>query len=227
MTPVLPAAILGNHLLQALNTQQLETVVSHCKQIKLAEKQLLFNRGDAASSFYIVNQGQIKLYRLSPDGSEKVFDIVQSGQAFAEAVMFMQEHQYPVSAESLTASDVYAFNMNTFLGILQHSSEVCLRIMAILSQRLHMRLNEIDTLSMKNGSFRLVYYLLQQIPQGAVGTSRIHLNIPKNVIASRLSIQPETLSRLLADLKHLRLIEVHRQDITLLDIPGLRQFLQQ
>jgi CRP-like cAMP-binding protein len=79
---------------------------------------------------------------------------------------------------------------------------------------------------MKNGSFRLVYYLLQQIPEGTAGTSCIHLNIPKNVIASRLSIQPETLSRILAELKKKKLIDVRRQDITLLDITGLKQFLQ-
>ena len=51
---------------------------------------------------------------------------------------------------------------------------------------------------------------------------RLHLVAPKNVIASRLGIQPETFSRVAARLMKDGLIRVQGQDIVLLDIEGLR-----
>ena len=54
----------------------------------------------------------------------------------------------------------------------------------------------------------------------------LQLTTPKNVIASRLSIQPETLSRTLARLTRQGLLEVHGQHIVLRDIAGLRELVR-
>ena len=50
----------------------------------------------------------------------------------------------------------------------------------------------------------------------------VHLVAPKNVIASRLGIQPETFSRVAARLMKDGLIRVQGQDVVLLDVEGLR-----
>ena len=50
----------------------------------------------------------------------------------------------------------------------------------------------------------------------------IHLTAPKNIIASRLGIQPETFSRVAARLVRDGLIRVRGQDVVLLDVEGLR-----
>jgi CRP-like cAMP-binding protein len=63
------------------------------------------------------------------------------------------------------------------------------------------------------------------LPEGAMELSSIHLSTTKIIIASRLSIQPETFSRILLRMSKQGLIEVNGNDITLLDVNGLRELL--
>jgi CRP-like cAMP-binding protein len=177
-----------------------------------------------AHYFYLVRSGQVKLFRQSSKGDEKIIEIIQPGQTFAEAVMFLINRAYPVYAEALEPSQVLGFDMNTYLELLHESPKSCFGLMASMSQRLHSHVDEIDYLTQQNASFRLVYYLLQQIPDQEADRS-IHLTTPKTVIASRLSIKPETLSRILTRLATQGLIEVHGNDITLSDLDGLKRYL--
>ncbi|RMD71416.1 MAG: helix-turn-helix domain-containing protein, partial [Gammaproteobacteria bacterium] len=81
---------------------------------------------------------------------------------------------------------------------------------------------EIDSLCLHNATFRLVNYLLQQVPHDVHPHSQVHLDFPKGAIASRLAIQRETLSRILSKLREQGLIEVHGQNIILLNVKALR-----
>ena len=51
-------------------------------------------------------------------------------------------------------------------------------------------------------------------------------SVPKRLVASRLSIKPETLSRILARLRERGLVQIDGEHITLLDEPGLRAELE-
>jgi CRP-like cAMP-binding protein len=53
----------------------------------------------------------------------------------------------------------------------------------------------------------------------------LQLNTPKHVVASRLSIQPETLSRILSRLSKQSLIEVRGSHIEVLDYDGLLELV--
>lgn len=213
------------YLFEALDDNQLQTVISHARQVKLAAKQILFEAGQHAERFYLLCCGQVKLFSLSASGDEKVIEIVTPGKTFGEAIMFMDKHRYPVSAQALEESELLGFDMNSFRQILHESDETCFRLMAGMSRRLHERIDEISNLTLHNATYRLVVFLLEQIPEGAVELPRIHLDIPKSVIASRLSIQPETFSRTLARLSKRNLIHVEGNTIILLDIEGIRALL--
>ncbi len=212
-------------LFQALDDAQLETIFSTTKKITLPPKTTLFERDSSAAHFYMLHSGQIKLFFLSQDGDEKVIEIIYPSQTFAEAVMFMPEHIYPVSAESIIESEVFRFDIRFFRNLLGNSKETCFRLLAIMGKHLHARVNEIDNLTLHNATYRLVVYLLGQLPDGVAELSAIHLSIPKNIIASRLSITPETFSRIMMQLSKKALIEIHGNDITLLDVDGLRALL--
>jgi CRP-like cAMP-binding protein len=133
---------------------------------------------------------------------------------------------YPVSAEALESSEVLVFDSRVMLGLLRDSVDSCFNLMATMSQRLRRQINEIDTLTLHNATFRLVTFLLQQIPEDVLESPEIQLTTPKNVVASRLSIQPETFSRILARLNKRGLLEVNGLNIVLRDLPGLRKLVE-
>lgn len=212
-------------LFASLTTEQLHKMLEAAQSLELEQKQLLFEAGQPAEYFYLLRSGQIKLYALSSSGDEKVIEIVRPGETFAEAITFMERQTYPVCAEAIMNSLLYCFSMKTFRQLLEDSPGTCMRLMADMSRRLRMRVDEINNLTLHNATYRLVVYLLEQIPEGAMEMAEIHLGTPKSIIASRLSIQPETFSRILSKLSQRGLIAVHVNDITLLDVNGLRALL--
>jgi len=212
-------------LFQALDEKQLKDVLKSSNTLTLSAKTTLFEKGSAASNFYLLSSGQIKLFCLSEEGDEKVIEIINPSQTFAEAIMFMPKQIYPVSAETLKKSEVYSFNMKQFRGLLENSKETCFRLLATMGRQLHRRISDIDNLTLHNATYRLVIYLLEQLPESAQALSNIHLESAKVTIASRLSIKPETFSRILLRLSQQGLIDVHGNDITLLDVNGLNALL--
>ncbi|MDH5394750.1 MAG: Crp/Fnr family transcriptional regulator [Gammaproteobacteria bacterium] len=212
-------------LFEALEQSQLEEVLSSSSILNLPARTTLFEKGTPADYFYMLRRGQIKLFCLSAVGDEKVMDILYPKQTFAEAIMFMQKHVYPVSAETIIDSEVFRFDMKVFYNILKESHESCFRLLGIMSRHLHAKVNDINNLTLHNATHRLVIYLLGQLPENAAALSNIHLSTPKNVIASLLSIQPETFSRILLRMSKQNLIEIHGNDISLIDVEGLRALL--
>ncbi len=212
-------------LFEALDDSQIEKILATTLKISLPAKTILFERGAQAEYFYMLYSGQIKLFCLSSNGNEKVMEILQSKQTFAEAVMFMPEHIYPVSAEAIDDSEVLRFDMSIYYGILEESHASCFRLLGVMSRRLHSKISDINNLTLHNATYRLIVYLLAQLPDDVTTLSDIHLSTPKNIIASRLSIKPETFSRILLQLSKQGLLKTHSNDITLLDVDGLRALL--
>ncbi len=221
----LAAHLKSVYLFEMLNERQLEKMLQTSTTINLAARETLFEAGQPAQRFYLLKSGQIKLYCISADGDEKVMEIVYPGQTFAEAIIFMDKKAYPLSSEAIRKSEVISFSMQTFREILEQSVETCFHLMAGMSRRLHSRIGEINNLTLHNATYRLVVFLLDQLPEDVVELSEIHLTTPKSVVASRLAIQPETFSRILTRLSRNGLIDVHGNDITLLDVDGLRELL--
>lgn len=217
-----------HHLLAEMSDEHLDKIRKTLRVINLSDGEHLFEQDQPAERFYQVVSGQIKLYRVSMEGSERVIEVIQPGQTFAEAVLFMERRCYPLNAEALGKTELLAFDSNTFLKVLEDSKETCFHLMADMSRRLHQRLNEIDYLTLQNATFRMIHYLLQQVPcdHKGDGPVEIKLTTSKSIVASRLSIQPETFSRILKNLSKRGLIGVKGKVITLLDIQKLREFDQ-
>lgn len=221
--PQATAFELGRHyLFSALSQEDLAQVAATAEVLPLRRGDVLFRQGEKASRFFLVRFGRIKLYRLSPAGQEKVVDIVGPGRSFAEAVMFMRGNAYPVCAEAIGDAEVVAIDSGTFRETLGHSFDTCSRLMANMSAHLHELVSEVEGLCLHNATFRVVSYLLQDTR----AQETVHLDLPKHVLAGRLSIKPETLSRILGSLREEGLIEVRGQDIVLLDRSALRRRLQ-
>lgn len=214
------------HLFQALDDAQIEAVRHTMRVRDLDDGERLFDFGQPALHFYYVASGQVKLFRNSADGSEKVIEVVRSGQTFAEAIMFMRRSAgYPVSAEAIIASRVWVFDSETMTALLRESVDACFRLMAALSIRLRQKIDEIDRLTLHTATFRVICFLLEQVPGDFVPGSEVHLSMPKSVLASRLAIQPETFSRILARLTRDGMLRVQRNDIVIENIVGLREMV--
>ena len=207
-------ALVSSHLFSALSDTQLERVRRYSHIIDLLEGESLFFQGDEATSFYLVLSGRVKLFRVSPDGKEKVVEIMETGASFAEALMFMDQPHYPVTATALAPSRVIAINGREYKAMLRESIESCFLLMGNMSYRLRDLIREIDALSLDTGTVRTIAYLLHRAPEGVIS---FELNVAKSVIASRLSVKPETFSRILKSLHERDIVTIEGRNVTIHD----------
>jgi CRP-like cAMP-binding protein len=215
-------ALHKNVLFSGLNEEQFKKVAASSKVMSLKVGEVLFRQQQAAKYFYLLTAGDIKLYRLSPDGAEKVIELIRAGQTFAEAVMFMRVGNYPVNAQALTDSQLIRVEMSVFRELLEHSPQTSLKVLGLMSRRLHGLVKEIEELTLQNAKMRVVQFLLRELPENASEPCQLQWNAPKNVIASRLSVRPETFSRILQQLMQENLIRIDGKNIEVLDITGLK-----
>jgi CRP-like cAMP-binding protein len=214
------------YLFADMSEPHLETLIQGMHDVHLEAGHSLFRHGQPANRFYFLREGLVKLFRLSPEGDEKIIELMRPGETFAEAVMFMGNvGRYPVSAEAVNESRLYAFEQKALLGLLEDSIDATYGLLGSMSRRLHMLVNQIESLTLQNATYRLVAFLLEEIPRDVKASPEVQLTTPKGVIASRLAIQPETLSRILAKLRQGGLIEVHGNHITVRDVQALRNLV--
>ena len=229
-TVALPAAGSRNRLLEllahapifrALSPDELTRIAAGTREVRAERGQILFQRGDRCEGFHIVAFGQVKLALGTPDGAEKVVEIVGPGMSFGEAVMFT-DRPYVVSATALADSLLLHVGKDALLRELEADPQLARRMLASLSMRLHMLMKDLEALTLHSATQRVIGYLLRLEDDGAAH----HVTLPaqKNLVASRLNLTPEYFSRILHDLAAAGLIRMEGRDIEILDAAGLRGY---
>ena len=147
--------------------------------------------------------------------------VLGPGQSIGKAVMFLDK-PYPLSAHILADSLLLHISKTVVYEEIARDPVFCRKMLAGLSMRLH----GVESYSLYSGAQRVIGYLLQhESSDGAAGkTIRVHFPVSKNIIASRLNIAPETLSRVLHDLCQSGLLCVKGKDVDILDIEKLRTY---
>ncbi|MEQ1529238.1 MAG: Crp/Fnr family transcriptional regulator [Methylococcales bacterium] len=218
--------LLRTHFLFAiLSDEQFARLQSSINSVVLIADQHLFHFDEQARDFFLLRSGLIQLYRLSPGGEEKVIEIIQPGQTFAEAVMFLKSNAYPVSCKAVSDCELWRIDMAVFRGILQESNDLCLHLLGNMSRRLHGAIQDIEQLTLQNASMRVIQLLLQSAPDHSALCYQVAWETPKQILASRLSVRPETFSRILQQLSRKGLIAVNGKTIEVLHAGQLRKEL--
>jgi CRP-like cAMP-binding protein len=210
------------YMFSELQPAQIQKLANGTRLIEIFRGTYLFNRGDKAHGFYLLLDGQVKLGVISPQGDEKIIGLIQPGQSFGEAVLFL-ERSFPIYAQATLDSKVLLITREAIFDILDNDVTVVRRMLAGISARNRQLVNDIESISLQNSTQRLIGYLLQ-ISTDSVNPGRVHLPANKVTIASMLNITPETLSRIMLRLHNAGLIEVNGKEIIITNVDGLRNF---
>ena len=208
------------HLFKGLSDDVLQNITGN-EPVRLYPKgKILFQQGEEADHFYVILTGWVKLYRQLPSGDEAILHIFTTGDTFAEAAMF-GDHKYPATAEIVSESRVLAINCNRFERILRETPNVAMRMLASTSHHLKDLVTEIEQIKGRNSFQRLAYFLVKMCPPNAT-SAVVKLPYEKSLIASKLAIQPESLSRSLNKMRGLGVKCVNDQ-IIISDVDALRE----
>ena len=159
----------------------------------------IFHRGDTARFIHIVAEGWVKLYRIAPSVAEAVVAVMTRGQRFGEPIALRRD-TYPVSAEASTDCSLIAVPATVFLALIQARPEAAISVLASTFLHLQGLVSQIEQLKACSGAQRVAEFLLELCPED-VESATVTLPYDKVLIAGRLGMKPESLSRAFARLR--------------------------
>jgi CRP-like cAMP-binding protein len=187
---------------------------------RFAHTAMLFVEGEPASQFYVVLDGWVRLFRQTDDGRESVIALFARGESFAEAVMFLGG-KFPVSGSVVDEARLLIIPAEPFRRALRDNNELCFRMMASMAVHLRRLVGQVEQLTLRSSTERVGQFLLNLARSGAE-SAIVHLPYDKGLIAARLGMQPETLSRALAKLRPLG-VETTGSRVTIRDVQALHR----
>jgi CRP-like cAMP-binding protein len=186
----------------------------------LRPREWVMRQDDVATAFFIVVGGWVKLYRSSPSGEETVINILKKGDSFGEAVA-LTGMRYIATAEAVSDGRIVRIPADHLVRCIRENPELALAMIASISQRVDSMVQQIEQLKAQSGVQRVAEFLtsLSTVDQGACA---IVLPYDKVLIASRLGLTPEYLSRAFARLRSLG-VSVNASRVVVQDVGRLRQ----
>lgn len=221
----IPGLLSRMPLFSALSPEDLAHMAAATREKRLQKGDRLFQRGDQPKGFFLVVWGQIKLAFTSAQGNEKVVEILGPLQSFGEAVMFLDQ-PYPVLGEALADTLVLHIGSGAVFGQIEQDPRFARKLLAGMSIRLHTMVRDVESYALRSSTQRVIGYLLQlaeSVPCAPQGEQAVELPTSKQVIASRLSLTPETLSRIFHELSDAGLISVQGKHIVIHDAARLAE----
>lgn len=182
---------------------------------------LLFQQGQPADSFYFILDGWVKIFRTSPSGSETIVGVFTRGESFAEAAMF-NGGQYPVDAEIISDSRLLRIDAANFRRLVHDEPDLALAMLASCSKHLKYLVEQLEQIKQLSAPRRVANFLTS-LCSCSSGQCTVVLPYEKALIASRLSMQPESFSRALVKLKPLG-VTVDHERISIEDVATLSEF---
>ncbi len=219
----LPRYLATLPLFSNMRDEELARLASGCQLRRMERGKLVFRTGEPCQEFHVTVLGQVKLFAIAPNGTEKVIELCGPGHSFAEAVMFM-DMPYMISAQTLTDSLILTVGKAAVLGEIAANPDFSLRMLAGLARRLHGLVKDVEAYTLHSGVQRVIGYLLgDRVSESEVASESITVSLPvsKAAIASRLSLTPEYFSRVLNELETAGLIQVDKRDIRIPDTARL------
>jgi CRP-like cAMP-binding protein len=227
--PVIDVTSLLVHqpLFMGLPEDNLRQFAGRVREKRLGRGETLFHRGaPAGDGFWIIVLGQIKLAFPATNGNEKVLTTLNAKQSFGEAQMLLNE-PYPYYAEALADSLLLRVDREVFTELYEQTHPLVRSLIDSMAAGIQYLVQDIEHISVHSGTERVVGYLLRHCPcdqdAGESGNCyTVELPMTKQLLASRLNLKPETLSRIFHDLTADGLIRVDGKSITIYDLERLR-----
>lgn len=207
-------------LFSGLPAEQLDKVTAIAQERTFGRGESIFFEGDPGEGFYMVAEGQVKIFKMSLDGKEQILHIFGPGEPFGEVPVFHGQ-PFPANALALSKTRLLFFPRRQFVDLVTANPSLALNLLAMLSLRLRRFAAQIESLSLKEVPGRLAAYLVY-LAEEQGSTRQVILDIPKGQLASLLGTIPETLSRIFAKMTEEGLIRVDGRTIYFEDFVGLK-----
>lgn len=207
--------------LSSLPEDSVKKILKRTTEMEFAQGETIFLQGDPATTIYIVIKGWVKLYRMAPNGAEAIVGVFTGGHSFGEALA-LRKQVYPVAAEAVTNSRILCLPTSVLTNMIHGRPEVAISILAATFHHLHSMVFQLEQLKAFSGAQRVAEFLVELCPVSK-GACTITLPYDKTLIAGRLGMKPESLSRAFVKLREYG-VTIRQNSAAISDVGQLHSF---
>ncbi len=183
-------------------------------------RDILFREGDNPETFYCVLSGYVRLYRLSKDGREADIGLFGPGEIFGECLMFM-DNCYRMNAQTAESATIARFDIVRVRHLAEKEPDLAMALMGIMARHLQQARDNVANDRLHTAPQRVANYILENCPADQQSVS-FRLPFQKSLLAGKLGLAPEALSRAFSLLKNSG-VSVRGRVIQINDVDALRK----
>lgn len=210
--PNIKEIIADSSLFNMLDDEQIERIAAGSSLAHVRPNTTVVNHGDVAGGVYWIACGQVKIAVNTKNDHEKVIEILGPDTWFGLGEMLL-DRPHLACVKTIAQSTLLHTDREAVLRVARDNFTFSREIMSCVGRHAYGLVRDIESYS-QPPKRRLAEYLLRQSRRE---TSDVRLVANKGLIASRLSMKQETLSRLFHDFTENGLISVAGRHIKILD----------
>lgn len=180
--------------------------------------QTIFIEGEPAEGLWIVETGNVKIFKLNPDGGEHILHFRSPGKSFND-IAALDGGRNPANAATLSAeAQVWLIPSDVITHILTHNPQVALNVIRLMAMRVRSLVTQIEDLALYSVMVRLARFLLKQVEDPSLSGP----GVTRTAIAAHINTTPQTISNVLRSLEESGAIQFDRHRIIIVNESLLR-----
>ena len=181
--------------------------------------QVIMLEGDHPSPVFFVLEGAVRAFRTNPDGREQNLIRLAPGDAFNMPAAFQKKHAAHASAAAIGPTRLLLIDAPAFAHLTSQTPAIARAVLEDFASKLDHLTTLTHNLSLRSVRGRLAQFLLKH----AQTESPSPLHWTQDEIAAQVGTVREVVSRTLRAFVREGLIQMKRQQITILDPQALRR----
>jgi CRP/FNR family transcriptional regulator len=207
------------NIFKGMTEADLATVERMTHMKPYGRREQVYGQGDEGNVVYLLKEGRVKIYKLSPDGKELTLELLEPGEIFGEMAL-VDDSPRDTIAETLDDSMLCIMRRRDFELFLKKKPELAMRVTKLIGMRRRHIENQLENLVFRSASSRLALLLLSLGEIHGVRDSRgiiLNIKLSQQELANLIGTARETTSALLNEFKRLGFIDIQRRRIKLLE----------
>ncbi len=214
----LPDSLRQSPLLAGLSEETLARLTRLAALCRYEAGQMILWEGEPCEAAFLIVEGTVRVYRLSPVGREQVLARLGPGQSFNTVPLFLEKSTNPATVEAVTPVMLYRIARRDLLRMIQEHPDLALALLREFAQRLAHLTDLVEDLALRTVRGRLARFLLTHVGEGK--TAR---GWTQQEIAAHLGTVRDMVGRALRSFADAGLVRIERERIVLLDREGLER----
>ncbi len=211
-----------NELFRGLPVRDIAEIERITTLTTVPRGRVFYRPEDPGERLFLLQEGRVQLYRISPEGKKLVIATLGPGTLFGEMALLGQQ-MHNAFAEAIEDCSILVLNRTDLERLILNIPIVGRRILTLTHKRLRDAEARLEDMAFKSIPARLASLLLRLATEqdGRTITGLTHQDL-----AEMIGTYRETATQVLNDLKNDGLIEIGRKRIAILDLDRLRKIAE-